>query len=104
MDIPQNFQDYQKMFPELFKSYANGGELARASGPLDEKTTQLIQLAAAIGVRSEGAVHSHVRRALAAGASHQELFQVVNLMIYTVGFPAAAAGFAWIRDILPTEK
>jgi AhpD family alkylhydroperoxidase len=104
MDIPQNFQDYQKMFPELFKSYANGGELARASGPLDEKTTQLIQLAAAIGGRSEGSVHSHARRALAAGASHQELFQVVNLMISTVGFPAAAAGFAWIRDILPPEK
>lgn len=100
MDLPKNFQDYQKMFPELFDTYANGAEMARASGPLNEKTTQLIQLAAAIGVRSEGAAHSHARRALAAGASQQELFQVVNLMISTLGFPAAAAGFAWIRDIL----
>lgn len=100
MDLPRNFQEYQKMFPKLFDTCAKCGELARSSGPLDEKTTHLIQMAAAIGVHSEGATHSHARRALAAGASTQELFQVINLMVSTVGFPAAAAGFAWISDIL----
>lgn len=104
MNLPKNFKDYQQLFPELFDTYANGAEIARSSGPLDEKTTQLIQLAAAIGVRSEGAAHSHARRALTAGASHQELFQVVNLLISTLGFPAAAAGFAWISDILAPGK
>lgn len=104
MDLPKNFQDYQKMFPELFDAYAKGGELARASGPLDEKTTQLIQLAAAVSARSEGSAHSHARRALVAGASPQELFQVINLMISTVGFPAAAAGFSWIHDVLAPDK
>jgi 4-carboxymuconolactone decarboxylase len=104
MDLPKNFQEYQEMFPEMFNTYANGAELARTSGPLNEKTTQLIQMAAAIGLRSMGATHSHARRALAAGASHQELFQVINLLVSTVGFPTAAAGFSWIRDILESDK
>ena len=44
------------------------GEVVRQEGPLDEKTSQLIQLAAAAAIRSEGSVHSHVRRARAAGS------------------------------------
>ena len=32
------------------------------AGPLDQKTVRLVKLALAIGAKSEGAVHSHVRR------------------------------------------
>lgn len=88
----------------MFTAYAKGAELARTSGPLDVKTTHLVQLAAAIGIRSEGGVHSHARRALEAGASHEELFQVINLLISTIGFPAAAAAYSWIRDTDKAKK
>ncbi|NDY42287.1 carboxymuconolactone decarboxylase family protein [Dissulfurirhabdus thermomarina] len=97
---PANFQEYQKRFPEMFDAYREAARRARTAGPLDEKTTHLVQLAAAVGIRSEGAVHSHARRALDAGAAPDELFHVVNLMVSTVGFPAAAAAFSWIRDVL----
>ncbi len=50
------------------------GETVRKEGPLDEKTTHLIQLAAAAAIRSEGAVHSHARRALKAGATPAEIY------------------------------
>src|SRR5689334_8736650 len=45
------------------------GQAAADAGPLPEKTRYLVQLAAAAAIRSEGAVHSHARRALAAGAT-----------------------------------
>ncbi|HID97983.1 MAG TPA: carboxymuconolactone decarboxylase family protein [Thermodesulfobacteriaceae bacterium] len=91
------------MYTEMFNAFQNGSSLARATGPLDIKTTHLIQMAAAIGAHSEGAVHSHARRALEAGASHEELYQTVNLMISTLGFPAAAAAFSWINDIIKKD-
>ena len=100
---PKNYQRYAELFPAMFEALHKGAEEARKSGPLTEKNCHLVQLAAALAVRSEGAVHSHARRALAAGVSQDELYQVVNLLISTVGFPTAAAGFSWINDVLDTK-
>jgi len=102
---PQNFLEYQQLFPRLFELAEEYAREARTNGPLDEKTTHLIQLAAAIAVRSVGAVHSHVRRAMEAGARPEEIFHVVNLMVSTLGFPAAASAFSWVNDVLrKTER
>ena len=59
-------------YPGVWKSYQNLGEACNIAGPLDEKTTRLVKLALAIGARSEGAVHSHTRRALKSGITREE--------------------------------
>ena len=75
------------------------GRAAQDSGPLDEKTAHLIQLAGAIALRSEGAVHSHARRARAVGASNEEIEHAAILLTSTVGFPNVSAALSWINDI-----
>ncbi len=97
---PKNYQKLSKKFPELIKAHEEAGKIARSSGPLDERTCNLIQLAASIAIRSEGGVHSHVRRAIKAGAKKEEIYHVIALMMSTIGFPAAAAAFSWINDII----
>ncbi|MEM5786114.1 MAG: carboxymuconolactone decarboxylase family protein [Syntrophobacteraceae bacterium] len=86
------------------KSYIDAlekfGETLRQQGPLDEKTSQLIQLAAAAAIRSEGAVHSHARRALKAGAQPEELFHAVILLTSTIGFPNTSAALSWVNDVV----
>jgi AhpD family alkylhydroperoxidase len=72
----------------------------RREGPLDEKTSHLIQLAAAAAIRSEGSVHSHVRRARAAGASPEEIYHTLILLTSTIGFPTVSAAVSWTYDIL----
>src|SRR4030042_348416 len=57
---------------KFIKALEQLGEAVRQEGPLDEKTSNLVQLAAAATNASEGAVHSHVRRALKAGATQEE--------------------------------
>jgi AhpD family alkylhydroperoxidase len=74
------------------------GEVVRREGPLDEKTSHLIQLAAAAAIRSEGSVHSHVRRALAAGASADEIYHTLMLLTSTIGFPTTSAALSWAYD------
>ena len=80
------------------------GEVVRKEGPLDEKSSHLIQLAAAAAIRSEGSVHSHVRRALKAGAKPEEIYHAVILLTSTIGFPNTSAALSWVYDILEEEQ
>ena len=79
------------------------GEAVRQEGPLDDKTSQLIQLAAAAAIRSEGSVHSHARRALKAGAQPEEIYHAVILLTSTIGFPNTSAALSWVFDVLGAE-
>jgi 4-carboxymuconolactone decarboxylase len=80
------------------------GEVVRKEGPLDEKASHLIQLAAAAAIRSEGSVHSHVRRALKAGAGAEEIYHTLLLLTSTIGFPTVAAALSWAYDILGARE
>ena len=78
----------------------NLGKATKAAGPLNKKTSELVQLAAAAAVRSEGSVHSHARRALAAGATAKEVRHAIVLLTSTIGFPAVSAALSWAEDVL----
>ena len=69
-------------------------------GRLDEKTAQLVQLAAAAASHSEGSVHSHARRALKAGATKAEIYHAIILLTSTIGFPGTSAALSWVYDVL----
>ena len=58
--------------PDYIKSLESLGKTIKQQGPIEAKQTHLIQLAAAAAVRSEGAVHSHTKQALDAGATIDE--------------------------------
>lgn len=90
-------------FPDIWRAYQALGASAAASGPIDEHGRRLIKIAMAIGANSEGAVHSHARQALEEGLSPDEIRQVCNLAITTLGFPAAMAALSWVNDVLGGE-
>jgi len=74
------------------------GKVVRREGPLDDKTANLVQLAAAAAIRSEGAVHSHARRAVKAGATLEELYHAIILLTSTIGFPTVSAALSWVDE------
>ena len=87
-------------YPAVWTAYERLGEAAAEAGPLDIKMRRLVKLALAIGGGSEGAVHSHVRRALAEGLTKQELRHVILLAISGLGLPAAVKAMTWMDDVL----
>ncbi len=89
----------QSEHPGLMKAVSELGQATRAEGPLDEKTVELVQMAAAAALRLEGAVHSHTRRALKAGASREEIHHALVVLTSTMGFPSVSAALSWARDI-----
>ncbi len=96
----RTYEVIEKQYPKVIKAVEALGTTVRGAGPLDEKTSHLIQLAAAAATGSEGAVHSHTRRAKKAGATPEEIYHTLLLLISTVGFPQAMAALSWSRDIL----
>ena len=101
---PKHYRRLKKTHPEFIASWDAIGKAVRATGPLPPKTGHLIQLAAAAAVRSEGAVHSHVRRLVAMKAKPAEIRQAIMLTAATIGFPAVMAALSWADDILEAGR
>jgi alkylhydroperoxidase/carboxymuconolactone decarboxylase family protein YurZ len=95
---PRSYEEFVRRFPKLGQAWELLGDAATEAGPLEAKTQRLVKLALAIASRQEGAVHSGVRKALASGATLDELDQVVALAASLVGLPATVAAFQWVRE------
>lgn len=98
MAKPKHFTRLAKRYPDYVNAVERLGETVKSAGPLEPKVAELIQLAAAAAVHSEGAVHSHARRAQKAGASVDEVNHTILLLTSTIGFPAVAAALSWVDD------
>ncbi|MGD9032315.1 MAG: carboxymuconolactone decarboxylase family protein [Desulfobacteraceae bacterium] len=98
--IPKWYAGLSKKHGKFMDAIQELGKVVRLEGPLDDKTAHLIQLAAATTLRSEGAVHSHVRRALKAGAKPDEVYHSIILLTSTIGFPTVSAALSWAADVI----
>lgn len=103
MKTPTHYQNVKLHHPDYIEAVEQLGKTIRAQGPLKEREAQLVQLAAAVACSSEGAAHSHTRRALEAGASIEELRHCVMLLTSTIGFPKTMAGLTWVNDVVDAE-
>ena len=97
--LPEHYLFEKKTHQAFIAAVEDLGTVLRQQGPLDEKTANLIQLAAAIAIHSEGAVHSHIRRAIDSGASADEVYHAIVLLTSTVGFPTVSAALSWAGDV-----
>jgi 4-carboxymuconolactone decarboxylase len=97
--LPKWYESLEKKHPKLINAVQELGKVIRQEGPLDEKTTHLVQLAAAATLRSEGAVHSHAKRAVEAGAKPEEVHHAIIALTSTIGFPTVSAALSWVADI-----
>jgi 4-carboxymuconolactone decarboxylase len=102
-ELPVQYVKIQKRFEKILKAVDNLGKVAKEAGPIDKKTSHLIQLAAAAAIRSEGALHSHTRRALKAGAKPEEIYHALILLTSTIGFPTVSAALSWADDIIKKQ-
>jgi len=96
----ETYQRFRKQYPDYFGAIEALGSAVRQAGPLDEQVVQLVQLGAAAAIRSEGAVHSHARRALEAGASPEQIRHALLSITSTIGFPTVIAALSWVDDVL----
>jgi 4-carboxymuconolactone decarboxylase len=102
--MPKHHQSIASQYPQYMAAFDAAGEAAANAGPLPEKVRQLVQIGAAAAIRSEGAVHSHTRRALEAGATREEVQHAVIVATSTIGFPNVMAALSWINDVFARDQ
>ena len=95
---PKAYREFVSAYPRLGEAWDKARE-QESDGPLGEKTRRLIKLGIAVGALRQGAVSSAARKARGAGASEEEIRQVVALAASTLGFPSTVAVFTWITDV-----
>lgn len=104
MAIPKKFKHFMENNPAIAKAYEDLGSAVHNAGPLDEKTRALIKIAISTGARLEGAVHSHVRKALGSGVTPDEIRHAIKLSLPTLGLPSMMAALSWADDIIEVKN
>lgn len=97
---PGPFRRFVEAYPECGMTYEALAAASREAAGFPEKEAELLKLALAMGSRLEGAVHSHARRALEAGATPAQVRGVALLGLTTLGLPHSMMGTSWIEDVL----
>ena len=102
--MDQYLPGFYRSFRESYGAVASGLDRLAATidqtGGLNEQSRRLVKLGIAIGSRSEGAVRSNARKALAMGVEPDQVRQAALLAITTAGFPNAMAALQWIEEVL----
>ncbi|MHB1131208.1 MAG: carboxymuconolactone decarboxylase family protein [Chloroflexota bacterium] len=98
--LPGVYKNFNQDYPELARLFGELAEQCHEAGPLDDRTRRLVKLGIAVGLNSEGAVRSHVRRALEAGIPRAEVEHVIVLALTTAGFPTMIAAYKWAHEVM----
>jgi len=97
---PANYQRFKAEFPAIVEAYENLGKACHWHGPLDPKARELIKIGIAIGAGLESATRAHVRLALDAGATPEEIHHTTLLATTTIGYPSMMRAMTWVNDVL----
>jgi 4-carboxymuconolactone decarboxylase len=100
--LPEHFQSFIKEYPQVWDAHQKLSEACANCGPLDRKTRELIKVAIAGAANQTTALQRHVVMAMQAGATEEEVYQAILLLITTVGFPRASAAMQWAKSVLTT--
>src|SRR6266542_1708504 len=96
--LPENFLRFKKAHPAVYEAFEELGRRLHETGTLSERERRLVKLGIAIGLGTEGGVHSAVRFAFAGGCSKEDVSHAVRLAITTIGWPRALAAMSWVED------
>lgn len=95
---PKFYTDFLKKYPEVGKQYEKMGDVVHQQGPLNERERALVKLAISGSHLFHSALKSHIRKAIAAGITRNEIEHVALLMLPTIGFPTMMAMMGIIED------
>jgi len=98
-------EELEDVAPDLARfvaEFAYGDVYSR--GVLDLKTRELVTLAALTVLGAEDQLKSHVRGAINAGCSEEEIIEVMIQMAVYAGFPAAINGVLAAKEVFMEKK
>jgi len=101
---PKHYELFKQQFPAVVEAYEELGKACHWNGPLSPKVRELVKIGIALSAGLEGGTRAHVRMALSAGASPEEIRHAALLATTTIGFPSMMRAMAWVNDVLDAPR
>ena len=99
--IQENFSYFKEKHPQIEAAYEEYGRLVHEiGGPLDEKTRWLIKVAVTTAGQNRFAQVTHIKKALKAGCTPEEIEHAILLTGPSSGFPVMMEGILALRSVL----
>lgn len=96
-----NLDRLREVAPDVATAFRGLRVAADAAGSLDAKQREFTLLAGFAATRNEGGFRVHCTRAVEAGATSEEIEQLVILLLGTsLGLAPTVEALAWVRDEL----
>jgi len=96
-DLNVDIAELRNAAPGPMKAFTGLAQEALKPGTLEVKTRELMAVAIAVAIRCEGCIGFHVKAAIRAGASREELAETVAMAIYMGAGPAMIYGAETLR-------
>ena len=95
----KDWQDYMKSLspqlkelrgavPEVMKGFSSIAQAALKANALDVKTKELIATAIGVAIRCDACIAYHVKAAIEAGATREELMETLGMAVYMGAGPS----------------
>ncbi len=97
--IRQNLAYLTEKYGEVYEAYTKYGRAVHQAGPLDRKTAALIKVAISASAKFDYALATHIKKAIDAGCSREEIEHVLLLTAPTVGFPNMMESMLVLRQL-----
>ncbi len=79
--LKERGKEFAALVPEVVKGFSALSRGASSAKHLDAKTREMIALAVAVTTRCQGCIEVHARKAMAAGASKEEVAEALGVAI-----------------------
>lgn len=97
--IHENLKYFTENHKEVYKAYSDYGKAIHENGgPLDEKTRWLIKIAISATEGYSFALETHIKKAIKAGVSYEEIEHTILLIAPSAGFPRMMEALLVFRE------
>ncbi|MCB2102309.1 MAG: carboxymuconolactone decarboxylase family protein [Rhodobacterales bacterium] len=87
-DLTVAIHGLRKAAPKTMAGFSAMAQAATVDGVLDTKTKELIATAISVAVRCDGCIAFHVKAAVRAGATREEMAETLGMATYMGGGPS----------------
>ena len=91
-DLRGPARELRSRIPDVYAGYSATHKAALSAGELDTATKELIALAIAVSTQCDGCIASHARGAARAGATAQQVAEMLGVAILMNGGPSTVYG------------
>lgn len=95
---PKFYEEFLAKYPAVGAKYEALGDAIHELGPLNDRERALVKLAISGSHLYQSAYKAHIRKALAAGVTREEIEHVALMMLPTVGFPTMMACMGMVEE------